>query len=113
MSPLQLAAQLYKDNARLIALIDQLEAHKLSPGAAVEVNDMRAWYWFGRYFSNNIKAAVPRARYRYEGVDERPQAVDYLKQCSSHWANYANAAPKYNSEVVPLVISGDFSLKAI
>jgi hypothetical protein len=113
LSPLQLATQLDQDNARLLTLINKLEAHNLSPGAAVEVNDLRAWYWFGRYFSDKIKAAVAVARYRYDGVDERPKAVDYLKQCSSHWANYANAVARYNAETFPLVISGDFSLKAM
>jgi hypothetical protein len=113
LSPLQLAAQLDQDNSRLLTLIGKLNANKLAPGAAVEVNDMLAWYWFGRYFSDKIKAAVAVARYRYEGVDERTQAVNYLKQCSSHWANYANTVAKYNKEVFPLVISGDFSLKAM
>ena len=113
MSPVQLAAQLDEDNARLISLIGTLEAHKLSPGAAVEVNDMRAWYWFGRYFSDKIKAAVAVARYRYNGDDERVKAVGYLKQCSSRWANYAEAVARYNKETFPLVISGDFSLKAM
>jgi Glycosyl hydrolase family 20, domain 2 len=113
MSPLQLAAQLDEDNARLLTLIEKLEVHKLPPGAEVEVNDMRAWYWFGRYFSDKIRAAVAVARYRYSGVDERAKAVDYLKHCSSHWANYANAVARYNKEVFPLVISGDFSLKAM
>src|SRR5258706_1620031 len=81
LSPLQLAAQLDKDNARLLMLINKLKAGKLAPGAAVEVNDMLAWYWFGRYFSDKVKAAVAVARYRYNGVDERTQAVNYLKQC--------------------------------
>jgi hypothetical protein len=53
------------------------------------------------------------ARYRYNGVDERAKAVDCLKQGSFHWANYANAVARYNKEVFPLVISGDFSLKAM
>lgn len=113
LSPLQLAAQLDQDNARLLTLINKLKANKLVPGAAVEVNDMLAWYWFGRYFSDKIRAAVAVARYRYKGVDERTQAVNYLKQCSSHWANYANTVARYNKEVFPLVISGDFSLKAM
>lgn len=113
LSPLQLAAQLDQDNARLLTLINKLKANKLVPGAAVEVNDMLAWYWFGHYFSDKIKAAVALARYRYKGVDERTQAVNYLKQCSSHWVNYANTVARYNKEVFPLVISGDFSLKAM
>jgi hypothetical protein len=94
-------------------LINKLKANKLTPGAEVEVNDMLAWYWFGRYFSDKIKAAVAVARYRYKGIDERVEAVNYLKQCSSHWNNYANTVAKYNKEVFPLVISGDFSLKSM
>jgi hypothetical protein len=43
MSRIQLAAQLDEDNAHLLTLIEKLEAHKLSPGAEVEVNDMHAW----------------------------------------------------------------------
>jgi hypothetical protein len=113
LSPLQLAAQLDQDNARLLTLINKLNAGKLTPGAVVEVNDMLAWYWFGRYFSDKIKAAVAVARYRYKGIDERALAVNYLKQCSSHWANYASTVARYNKEVFPLVISGDFSLKAM
>ena len=113
LSPLQLATQLDEDNARLLTLINKLNAGKLTPGAAVEVNDMLAWYWFGRYFSDKIKAAVAVARYRYNRVDERTQAVNCLKQCSSHWTNYANTVAKYNKEIFPLVISGDFSLKAM
>jgi hypothetical protein len=97
----------------LLSLIGKLNANKLAPGAAVEINDMLAWYWFGRYFSDKIKAGVAIARYRYKGTDERAVAVNYLKQCSSHWANYANTVAKYNKEVFPLVISGDFSLKAM
>jgi hypothetical protein len=113
ISPLQLAAQLDKDNARLLTLINKLKAGKLVPGAAVEVNDMLAWYWFGRYFSDKIKAAVAVARYRNNVADERAIAVNYLKQCSSHWANYANTVAKYNKEVFPFIISGDFSLKGM
>jgi len=41
------------------------------------------------------------------------KAVGYLKQCSSDWANYAEAVARYNKETFPLVISGDFSLKAM
>jgi hypothetical protein len=113
LSPMQLSAELDKDNARLLMLINKLKANKLTPGAEVEVNDMLAWYWFGRYFSDKIKAAVAVARYRYKGIDERVEAVNYLKQCSSHWNNYANTVAKYNKEVFPLVISGDFSLKSM
>ncbi|MDB4925003.1 hypothetical protein [Mucilaginibacter sp.] len=114
MSPLQLAAELDQDNAKLFTLIAQLKAKGLSPGAAVEVNDMLAWYWFGRYFADKIRAGVAVARFRYKNVDERKQAVDYLKQCSSHWANYANAVGKYNKESFPFIItSGEFSLKAM
>ncbi|MEI9945795.1 MAG: hypothetical protein WDN26_16440 [Chitinophagaceae bacterium] len=112
MSPLQLAAQLDVDNAKLLTLINQLKAKGLTPGATVEVNDMQAWYWFGRYFSDKIKAGVAVARYRYKGNDQRQQAVQYLKQCSSHWANYANTVAKYNKESFPFIItSGEFSLK--
>jgi len=113
LSPLQLAAQLDGDNARLLMLINKLKTSKLTAGAAVEVNDMLAWYWFGRYFSDKIKAAVAVARYRYKGNDERTQAVNYLKQCSSHWADYADTVARYNKEVFPFIISGDFSLKAM
>ncbi|MDB5115154.1 MAG: hypothetical protein JWQ79_646 [Mucilaginibacter sp.] len=114
MSPLQLAAELDRDNAKLLTLINQLKAKGLAPGAAVEVNDMLAWYWFGRYFADKIKAGVAVARYRYKNTDERKQAVEYLKQCSSHWANYANAIGKYNKESFPFVItSGEFSLKGM
>jgi hypothetical protein len=114
MSPLQLVAELDRDNAKLLTLINQLKAKGLAPGAAVEVNDMLAWYWFGRYFADKIKAGVAVARYRYKNMDERKQAVEYLKQCSSHWANYANAIGKYNKESFPFVItSGEFSLKGM
>jgi hypothetical protein len=112
MSPMQLAAQLDGDNAKLLTLINQLKAKGLAPGAAVEVQDMLAWYWFGRYFSDKIKAGVAVARYRYKGNDQRPQAIEYLKKCSSHWANYANALGKYNKESFPFIITSEpFSLK--
>lgn len=114
MSPLQFAAELDRDNAKLFTLITQLKAKGLSPGAAVEVNDMLAWYWFGRYFADKLKAGVAVARYRYNGKDERTQAVAYLKQCSSHWANYAGAVAKYNKESFQfIIISGLFSLKSM
>lgn len=114
MSPLQLADELDRDNAKLLTLITQLKAKGISPGAAVEVNDMLAWYWFGRYFSDKLKAGVAVARYRYEGNDQRAQAVEYLKKCSSHWHNYADAVAKYNKESFQfIIISGLFSLKGM
>lgn len=114
ISPMQLSAELDNDNSRLFTLINRLKATNLSPGAAVEVNDMLAWYWFGRYFSDKIKAGVALAHYRYKGNDQRAEAVDLLKKCSEHWKNYALTVAKYNKESFPFIIARDeFSLKAM
>ncbi len=114
ISPLQLAANLDSDNMKLLTLINKLKATNLSPGAAVEVNDMLAWYWFGRYFSDKIKAGVALAHYRYKGNDQRNEAIELLKICSDHWKNYASTLAIYNKESYPFIIARDeFSWKAM
>jgi len=110
---LQLAANLDRDNAKLLTLVNKLKTTKISPGAAVEINDMLAWYWFGRYFSDKIKAGVALARYRYKGNDQRKEATTYLKKCSEHWRNYAATVGKFNKESFLFIIAGEFSLKGM
>jgi hypothetical protein len=112
ISPVQLTEELDKDNARLQILINKLKTDKLSSGAEVEVNDLLAWYWFGRYFSDKVKAAVALARYRYKGDDQRETAIRYLKDCSGHWTNYGKTVTTYNKESFPFIIAkGDYSWK--
>jgi hypothetical protein len=112
ISPLQLTEELDKDNARLLALINKLKTDKLSVGAEAEVSDLQAWYWFGRYFSDKVKAGVALARYRYKGDDQRETAIRYLKDCSGHWMNYGKTVTTYNKESFPFIIAkGDYSWK--
>jgi hypothetical protein len=112
ISPLQLVKELDEDNAQLWLLINQLKADNLSQEAKTEVNDLLAWYWYGRYFSDKVKAAVALAKYRYKGDDQRETAVRYLKDCSSHWANYGKTVTTYNKDSFPFIIArGDFSWK--
>lgn len=112
ISPLQLAEELDKDNAQLLALINKLKTSGLSVEADAEVNDLLAWYWFGRYFSDKVKAGVAVARYRYNGDDQREIAVRYLKDCSKHWENYGKTVTTYNKESFPFIIArGDYSWK--
>lgn len=112
ISPLQLTEELDKDNARLLVLINKLKADKLSVGAEAEVSDLQAWYWFGRYFSDKVKAAIALARYRYMGDDQREIAIRYLKACSGHWMNYGKTVTSYNKESFPFIIAkGDYSWK--
>jgi hypothetical protein len=112
ISPLQLSRELDSDNARLQVLINKLKASNLSAGAAVEVNDLQAWYWFGKYFSDKVKAAVALARYRYKNDDRREEAITYLKGCSGYWMNYGKTITKYNKESFPFIIArGDYSWK--
>jgi phosphodiesterase/alkaline phosphatase D-like protein len=112
ISPLQLSRELDSDNARLQVLINKLKASNLSAGAAAEVNDLQAWYWFGKYFSDKVKAAVALARYRYKNDDRREEAITYLKGCSGYWMNYGKTITKYNKESFPFIIArGDYSWK--
>jgi hypothetical protein len=112
ISPLQLAKELDNDNARLQILINKLKANNLSPGAAVEVNDLLAWYWFGKYFSDKVKAGVALARYRYKSDDRREEAIRYLKDCSKYWMNYGKTITTYNKESFPFIIArGNYSWK--
>ena len=113
-TPIQLAEELDKDNAQLLNLINQLKTSNLSQDAAAEVNDLLAWYWFGRYFSDKLKAGVALARYRYLGVDQREQAIQYLQACSTHWENYGKTVTTYNKDSFPFIIAkGDFSWKEL
>ncbi len=112
ISPLQLSRELDSDNARLQTLIVKLKASNLSAGATAEVNDLQAWYWFGKYFSDKVKAAVDLARYRYKSVDQREEAIRYLKDCSTYWMNYGKTITTYNKESFPFIIAkGDYSWK--
>ena len=112
ISPLQLAGELDKDNARLLVLINKLKAGKLSVDAETEVSDLQAWYWFGRYFSDKLKAAVALARYRYKGDDQRELAIKYLTDCSGHWMNFTKTVTTFNKDSFPFIIAkGDFSWK--
>lgn len=113
LSPLQLATKLDNNNALLLAEIASLKASKPSGAVLVELNDLEAWYWFGQYVSDKIKAAVHVARYRIAGKDERQEAVGCLTRCKQWWANYANALAKYNIETMPFHTSTDFSWKAL
>jgi hypothetical protein len=107
ISPLELSKELDKDNARLFLLINKLKNSKLAIGAEAEVNDLLAWYWYGRYFSDKVKAAVALARYRYKGDDQREIAVKYLNDCSGHWKNYTKTVTTYNKESFPFIIAKD------
>ena len=112
ISPLQLAKELDTDNTQLQTLIIKLKASNLSVGATAEVNDLFAWYWFGKYFSNKVKAAVALARYRYKNDDRREEAIRYLKDCSGYWMNYGKTITTYNKESFPFIIAkGDYSWK--
>jgi hypothetical protein len=84
-----------------------LKNSKLAIGAEAEVNDLLAWYWYGRYFSDKVKAAVALARYRYKGDDQREIAVKYLNDCSGHWKNYTKTVTTYNKESFPFIIAKD------
>ena len=113
-SPLQLAEELDKDNAQLFNLINKLKSSNLSQEATAEINDLLAWYWFGRYFSDKVKAGVALARYRYSGIDQREQAIKYLEACSKHWENYGKTVTTYNKDSFPFIIAkGDFSWKEL
>jgi hypothetical protein len=107
ISPLELSKELDKDNARLFLLINKLKNSKLAIGAEAEVNDLLAWYWYGRYFSDKVKAAVALARYRYKGDDQREIAVKFLNDCSGHWKNYTKTVTTYNKESFPFIIAKD------
>jgi hypothetical protein len=112
ISPLQLTEELDRDNARLWNLINMLKAANLAVDAETEVSDLTAWYWYGRYFSDKVKAAVALARYRYKGDDQRELAIKYLKDCSGHWTNYTRAVTTFNKESFPFIIAkGDYSWK--
>jgi hypothetical protein len=112
MSPLDFARKLDMNNEILFKEIHQLRVMKPSPAVLAEINDLEAWYWFGRYFSDKIKAGVHLARYRYTGKDERVAAVKYLTSCKKWWMNYSNALAKYNKETMPFHTSHDFSWKS-
>jgi hypothetical protein len=111
ISPLQLAKQYDENNAQLLKEIQLLKATKPTAPVMAEINDLETWYWFGRYFSDKLKAAIHVARYRFAGKDERSIAVTYLTQCKQWWMNYANALAKYNKELMPFHTSTDFSWK--
>ena len=98
ISPLQLAEELDRDNEKLLTLIHNLQSKKLSQASLAEINDLMGWYWFGRYFSDKLKAAVALADYRYLGNDRRDEAVEILEKCSSHWKQYAETMTKYNKD---------------
>lgn len=112
ISPLQLAEKYDENNALLLKEINFLKSAKPSASVLVEINDLEAWYWFGRYFSDKLKAAVHVARYRFAGKDERQIAVKYLSDCKRWWAHYAGALAKYNHETMPFHTAIDFSWKA-
>ena len=107
ISPLQLAEELDRDNEKLWTLIRKLNSKKLSPSALAEINDLTAWYWFGCYFSDKLKAAVALADYRYTDNDRRNEAVEMLEKCSSHWRKYAETITRYNKDTFLFSISKD------
>lgn len=112
LSPLQFAKKIDNNNVQLLKEIAVLKGMKLSQKVLVEINDLEAWYWFGRYFSDKLKAAVHVARYRLAGTDERPQAVKYLTGCKRWWLNYTSALAKYNKDEMPFHTLANFSWKA-
>jgi hypothetical protein len=111
ISPLQFAKQYDENNAQLLKEIQVLKAANPSAAVMVEINDLETWYWFGRYFSDKVKAAVHVARYRFAGKDERNTAVQYLTDCKQWWMNYTNSLARYNKEIMPFHTATDFSWK--
>jgi len=107
ISPMQLAEELDKDNMKLLTIIRKLQSKKLSQASLTEINDLIGWYWFGRYFSDKIKAAVALADYRYLGNDRRNEAVEILEKCSLHWSKYTETMTKYNKDPFLFSISKD------
>ncbi len=112
ITPLLLAKKYDENNAQLLKKIQVLKAAKPSASVLVEINDLETWYWFGRYFSDKLKASVHVARYRFAGKDERSIAVKYLTDCKQWWMNYTNALAKFNKEEMPFHTASDFSWKA-
>lgn len=112
ISPLQLAKRYDDNNAKLLKEIQALRATNPSATVLVEINDLEAWYWFGQYVSDKLRASVHLARYRISGIDERNLAVKYLTDCKKWWMNYVNALEKYNKDVMPFHTASDFSWKA-
>jgi hypothetical protein len=112
LSPLDFARKLDNNNAVLLKEILLLRAMKPSSAVLAEINDLEAWYWFGRYFSDKIKAGVHVARYRFTGKDERAHAVKYLTSCKKWWMNYANTLAMYNKDEMPFHTSHVFSWKS-
>jgi hypothetical protein len=112
LSPLDFARKLDMNNEILFKEINVLRTMKQSPAVLAEINDLEAWYWFGRYFSDKVKAGVHVARYRFTGKDERADAVKYLASCKKWWMNYANTLAKYNNDTMPFHTSHMFSWKS-
>jgi len=114
ISPLQLAEELDIDNMKLLEIIKKLQSKKLSQASFAEINDLTGWYWYGRYFSDKLKAAIALADYRYLGNDRRNEAIEILEKCSSHWRKYTEAMTKYNTDPFLFSISSEgYSWKAM
>lgn len=110
ISPLQLADTAENESTEALNIIEGIEAETIGRQLKIELNDIRAWSYFGQYFADKIRGGVALEQYRNSGNTQFQQSsIAYLKQALQHWKEYTNAMEKYNVAVMPYQFDAEFS----
>lgn len=109
-SPLELAKTTENESNEALRIIDQIESETINSELKIELNDIRAWSYFGLYFASKIRGGVALEQYRTHGnAQKQDEAIEHLNEALKHWKAYAFAMEKYNVPVMPYQFDSEFS----
>ena len=79
VTPLQLAADLEKDNQKALNIVNSISTSNET--LKCEIEDVKAWAYLGIYFARKIRTAVALNQ------NKNADAVTYIKQAQQYWRN--------------------------
>jgi len=98
ITPLALADSVENNSNAALALVEPLDG---SETLHCEIADVKAWSYFGHYFSKKLRAAVLLQRYlesEKKNTADKIEAVTLLKEAKADWANLvAVTKPHYHT----------------
>lgn len=110
ITPLELAKTTENESNKALEIIAKIESETTHSELKIELNDIRAWSYFGLYFASKIRGGVALEYYRTSGdALKQKEAIGHLKKALKYWKDYTLAMEKYNMPVMPYQFDAEFS----
>jgi len=108
--PLALAKLAETESDEALRIVARQKVRSPSQPLLVELTDIEAWSWHGKYFAAKLRGGVALARFRKTGDGAQQQfAIAQLTEALSCWKELVRCVETYNVTVMPYQFDKAFS----